>query len=153
MFRLFGINLKPPNLSNTNMSFKFVDDLTSDVMFIANAKTLNKLFESAAMALMSVMFDLKKIKEKKKVIIKAEGNNEEELLYNFLTNLLITFETKQLMMSKFIVKIENSKLEAECFGEETKQELVETQVKGVTYYNFELKKEKNGWACRVVLDI
>ena len=58
-----------------------------------------------------------------------------------------------MFFSRFkVLKIDEKQLEAEIYGEEIKPEKGETVVKAVSYYNFELKKNKK-WKVRVVLDI
>ena len=44
--------------------YKFLDDITSDVMFEAYGKDLKELFENAAEALFSVICKIKKVKPK-----------------------------------------------------------------------------------------
>lgn len=128
--------------------FEYVDDLTSDVMFKAYGKTFNELLENAGLAAMNVMFNTKKLKNVKKVIFEFKGDNEEEKLYNFLTNALITFEIENIMIKE--LKVQGKK--ATAFGEEWKPELIETHVKGVAMYNFKVNKTDKGWNCQVVLD-
>ena len=44
------------------MKYKFVEDLTSDVMYEAYGKDLKELFENAALALLSVICKIDKVK-------------------------------------------------------------------------------------------
>ena len=46
------------------MKYRFIDKLKSDVMFEAYGKNLKGLFENAALALFSVICDIKKVKPK-----------------------------------------------------------------------------------------
>jgi len=135
-------------------NFEFLDIATADMAFAAYGKTKEKMFENAAKALMSVMFkgkiEIKEIKE-----INIEGNDDFCLLQKFLSELLFLYETEHLIFSKFKVRINGNKLNAECSGEKydkKKHEFI-IDVKAITYHKMEIKKEKNLWKCVVVVDV
>ncbi|MAG19945.1 archease [archaeon] len=135
------------------MKFKFIEDLTSDVMFEAYGKNEKELFENSALALFNVICRVKKVKNKKKVKIKVKGEDLKDLMFNWLQELIALVDVKEMFFSKFkILKISENKLEAEVYGEEIKPENGETVVKAISYYKFELEKKKN-WKVRVVMDI
>ena len=59
-----------------------------------------------------------------------------------------------MFFSKFnITKLEKDRLEAEISGEDMTPKKGETVVKAVTYFNYELEKDKKGYKATVVLDI
>jgi len=135
------------------MKFKFIEDLTSDVMFEAYGKNEKELFENSALALFNVICKVKKVKNKKKVKIKVKGDDLKDLMFNWLQELIALVDIKEMFFSKFkVLKISENKLEAEVYGEEIKPENGETVVKAISYYKFELEKDKN-WKVRVVMDI
>ena len=135
------------------MKFKFIEDLTSDVMFEAYGKNEKELFENAGLALFSVICQVNKVKSVKKVKVKVKGDDLKDLMINWLQELISLVDIKNMFFSRFkILKIDEKQLEAEIYGEEIKPEKGETVVKAVSYYNFELKKNKK-WKVRVVLDI
>ncbi|PIO00491.1 hypothetical protein COT72_02185 [archaeon CG10_big_fil_rev_8_21_14_0_10_43_11] len=135
------------------MSYKYVDDLTSDVMFRVTAKKKEALFEDAALGMVNIMYDTKKVSRQKKYRIKTQGSDIEEQLYNFLTQVLITFETKQVMLKDFHVTIRGKNVNATAHGMKTNTNLIQTHVKGVTYYNYSVSQKKNAWVANVVVDI
>ncbi len=138
------------------MKFEFVDDLTSDVMFKAYGNTLGELIENSGFALFSVMCDIKKVKLEKSVVIEISGENEEDLIYNWLSELLTQQELENMFFSKFeVLKLEKNKeykLRVKVFGQEIKNELILTVVKAVTYHKFSVEK-KDKWIATVVLDV
>ena len=144
--------------------YKFIDH-TADVMFEAYGKTLNKIFENAALATFEVQCNLRKIERKIKKKIKLKNDDIANLLFDFLEELIYLKDARYLLFGKFRVKI-NKKLfgkpsskiyilEAEIEGEKInpKKHELKTDVKAITLHKFELKKVKNGWKCRVLLDI
>ncbi|MCD6522832.1 MAG: archease [Candidatus Diapherotrites archaeon] len=136
------------------MAYEYLDEITSDVMFRATAPTLKELFEDCAKAMMSVMYNLNKVEEKKKIRIEIAAENEKELLYKWLSELLAQFEINEMLFSKFNVsEIDNKHLRAEVFGDDVKPELIQTLVKGVTMYRFDLKRKDGKWIATVVVDI
>lgn len=135
--------------------FRFIDDLTSDVMFEARGKTLNEIFESAAMALFSVITQLNRVRHKKSVMVNVRGLDLEDLMFNWLQELITLVDTEEMFFSKFEVSVDENKktLQAKCYGEEAKANKSGTVVKAVTYYKFRFEKTKNGYLANVSLDI
>jgi len=136
--------------------FEFIEDLKSDVMFKAYGKSLEELFANAALGLFSVICQIDKIGHRKIKLVKVKGDNLEDLMFNWLQELIGIAETDNLFLSKFeILKVgeDGTHLEARCYGEEMTPEKGGTVVKGVTYYKYELKKTKDEYSVRVSLDI
>lgn len=139
------------------MRYKFLDDLTSDVMFEAYGKTLEEVLENAALAMFSVVCNTKRVRPLKSMNVEVSSQDEKSLLYDWLSKLLTDSEIEGLFLSKFnIHKIERDgdlHLYATASGEDVSPEKGETVVKGVTYYGFELEKTKSGYRAQVALDI
>lgn len=141
-----------PNFSF--MKYKYVKDLTSDVMFEAYGKNLKELFANSALAMFEMICKIKKVKAEEKIRVEVEGDDLKELMHNWLQELIALVDTKEMFFSKFVIKkIDEKKLVAECYGEEIKPELGETVVKALTYYGFDVRKEKGKYVARVSLDI
>ncbi|MEM5785443.1 MAG: archease [Candidatus Aenigmatarchaeota archaeon] len=139
------------------MSIKFLENIaTADIAFEIKEKTLVKLFKSAAFALEESMVDTKTVSPKIKKEFTIETDKLDYLLYNFLSKLIYYKDAEGLVFSKVNLKISKKyKLHAKLKGEKidiNKHEL-RSDVKAVTFHMFEIKKEKNFWYCRVILDI
>lgn len=136
------------------MKYKFVDDLTSDVLFEAYGKDLKGLFENAAFALFSVMCQIEKVKPELKKDVEVGGEDVKDLMFNWLQKLISLVDTEEMFFSKFeITEIDGKRLKAECFGEGITREKGGTHVKAVTYYKFNLEKTDRGYKVTVSLDI
>jgi SHS2 domain-containing protein len=137
--------------------FEFIEGLTSDVMFRAYGKTLEELLENAALAMFSVTCDVENVKPKKFVKIVVEGEDEEDLTYNWLSELLTVHEIENMFFSKFDVEVEKNekgyRALGKAYGETIETKNILTVVKAVTYHEFSVKKEKDRWVATVVLDI
>lgn len=135
-------------------NYRFLKDLTSDVMFEAYGNTLAEVFENSAKALFDIICQRDKIKREKTNEITAEGENEEDLLFNFLQALIASVDIDEMFYNEFRVKeVTKSYVSCECFGEDISPEKGETVVKAVTYYNFSLEKKEDGYKATVVVDI
>ncbi|MBI2508080.1 archease [Candidatus Woesearchaeota archaeon] len=139
------------------MKYKFLEH-TADVMFEAYGRDLDEVFANAALAVFEVQCDLKKVGSEIKNKIKLKNENAEDLLLAFLEELVYLKDAKYLLFSKFKVAVKKRngfELEAVAFGEKINPEKhgLKTDVKAITLHEFFLKKIKNGWKCRVLLDI
>jgi len=139
------------------MKYEILDDITSDVMFRSYGKNFEELIENSAEALFSIICDIKEVKDKEVLMVEVEGENEKELIHNWLSKLLTVIDTENMFFSKFKVleldKNNEIKIRVECYGEEIRQELIFTVVKAVTYYRYSVDKVDEGWVASVVLDI
>ena len=143
------------------MSYRFVDDLSvADTAFVAEGKTLEEMFESAALATTNVMVkDLTKIEPVKRRKMTVSDKSIEKLLFNFLQEIIYLKDAELMVFSEYTVKIKdrNGTYSLVCIarGEKIdmeKHELV-VDVKAITYHLFEVKNEGGKWKSRVILDI
>jgi SHS2 domain-containing protein len=136
--------------------YKFVEDLTSDVMFIAEGSDLAELLEQASLALFEVVCQRDNVEPKQSVNIRVEAYAPDELLHEWLSALLTESDANELFFSKFEIQVrEDGKLVAEgkAWGEPYSQEKSGTVVKGVTYYGLKVEKTENGYKAKVACDI
>jgi SHS2 domain-containing protein len=134
--------------------YRFIEAITSDIVFEAYGGNLEELFRNAAEALFSVICKIKKVKSVKRKLVEVRGDNLEKLMINWLQELIAIVDIDELFLSKFkILSISKKKLKAECYGEEIKPELGETVVKAVTYHQYKFERTKEGYKIRVSLDI
>ena len=138
------------------MKYKFLDH-TADIMFEAYGNSLNKLFENAALATEITMVNLRQIKPRIKKEINLENEDLENLLFDFLAELIYLKDAELLLFSKAKIKIEKKekyKLKALLGGEKlTNKHDQKVDVKAVTYHKFEIKKLNNKYVAKVILDI
>ncbi len=142
------------------MPYKFFDDIAiADVAFEATGKTIEQMFESAALAVTNTQVkDLKSVEQKNKKKIRVEADTVEMLLFNFLQELIFLKDAKLLLFNKFDIKIKNGKkyvLDAVAYGEKLnmkKHELL-VDVKAVSLHNFKVEKSKLGWKAEIILDV
>ncbi len=139
--------------------FRFLEDVAiADVAFEAQGKTLEELFATCALATFEVMADTKKVEPKEKIEIELKQDEIDKLLFDWLAELIYLKDAKEMFFGKFDLKIEKKNkyiLSGQVFGEKIdyKKHKVKVDVKAVTLHLFEVKKVRNNWNARVVLDI
>ena len=149
--------------------FRFLDNVAiADTAFEAFGKNESELFANAATALFEEMVDTKKVAAKVKKRIKLKNENLENLLYDFLSELIYVKDIRSVVFGKFNVKIKGSSaaktkksgkniysLDALCKGEKidySKREF-RNDVKAVTMHLFKIEKKGRKMKATVVLDI
>lgn len=117
---------------------------TADAMVEAYGKDLGERFGNAAYAMFDLMTDLKKVEPKGELKITLSGVSRDQLLVDFLEQLLFLHETEDLVFSKFEVKTDGRNLEALVWGEkfDEKKHSKRTVVKAITYHRMEFDDEK-----------
>lgn len=140
------------------MEFEYFDEITSDQLFRAYGSSLPEVFRTAAKAMFGVMYDLEEVKLDTEVHVKAQGTDEERLLYDWLSNLLIEFEVEGIFFADFIVTSIEEKpdegfhLVGKAKGGSKMPEL-RTHVKGVTLHRFSLERVNNQYTATIVVDV
>lgn len=142
------------------MPYKFIEGLTTaDVAFEARGKALNELFESAGMAVFDIMANPNKVEKKIIKKFSIEENNLENLMFKFLDEILFFKDSEALVFNscKVDVNEKNSSfiLAATLNGDsiDYKKQELKVDPKAITMHKFEVKKEKEGYLARVVVDI
>ncbi|ENN95869.1 hypothetical protein J422_05464 [Methanocaldococcus villosus KIN24-T80] len=132
-------------------------ETTADIGVIAKGKSLEEAFREAAKGLYNIMVDIDKVNKSEVVEIEVEGEDLEELLYNFLNELLFYTDTKNIVFSDFDICIrKNNKYYLNCkaYGEKIKREHnIKEEVKAVTYHKMEIKKDSDGYKIRYIVDL
>ena len=142
--------------------YKFLEDIAiADIAYESYGKNLNELFENSALAIFELSAEVKTIEPKKKLTIKLENKKLNNLLYDFLSEILFLKDSKYMVFRNVKVKIiENKKnkiyklkstLEGDAIN--SKKQHLENDIKAITMHMFELKKVKNGYKARIVVDI
>ncbi len=128
---------------------------TADIGIKAYGKNIEEAFENSALGITNIITNTEQVEPTKQIQIKAEAENIQALLYEWLEEIIIKFDTKRLIFSKFKVEIENNKLKATCKGEEfnTEKHIVGTEVKAITYHMMNIEESKKGWEISFVPDI
>jgi SHS2 domain-containing protein len=139
--------------------FEFLEH-TADVYIAAHGATLEKAFESAALAMFEVMTDTEKVGADVEDSVEVEAEDVYALLYSWLEDLLVKFETQNMLYSKFKISSidetsEGFRIKATVWGEKFNAEkhTQKVAVKAVTYHRMEIIKEIDTVTLEFILDI
>ena len=132
---------------------------TADIGIRGFGKTREEAFSEAAKAMLSVMVDLKSVSGKRKVELKEKADSAENLLAEFLNEILFTMDTKEMIFSEAKVKeIREEKgkfhLSAVLLGEKkSKNHRFMTEVKAATYSQLKVAEEEGKWVAQCIVDV
>lgn len=125
------------------MKYKVLEH-TADAMVEVHGKTLDDRFANAAYALFDQMTDITKVKPTGELKIVLEAETREQLLVDFLQELLFVNDAEDLVFSEFEVKTDGRRLDAVVKGEkfDEKKHTKRSVVKGVTYHKLEFNDKE-----------
>lgn len=133
---------------------------TADAYIAAYGRNLAEAFENAAVALFDVMTEVEKIDHQVEDHIEVQAVDECALLYSWLEELIVNFDVKAMLYSKFKVSnidrtSQGFKLKAKIWGEKFNPERHPQKigVKAVTYHRMEIVKKPNRVTLKFVLDV
>ncbi|MGC8767142.1 MAG: archease [Brevinematia bacterium] len=136
-------------------------DHTADVMIEGRGDTLEEAFEGIAIALQSVITDTSRIYEKKKLkeCIDLKSDKWEDWLFEFLNKIIFIKDTEKIVFKDIKVEISERSYGKElCFeikGDKInfKKYEINVDVKGASYSNLEVIKERSYYICRCIVDV
>ena len=129
---------------------------TADLGLRIRADDLDGLFAEAACALFSVIVsNAEAIRPLQGTAFAIEGSEHDELLRDWLAELLYTFHTSRLVFAEFDVEVGGAGLRATARGEpiDPSRHEIDAEVKAVTYHGLKVEREGAGWLAEVIVDI
>ncbi|MFW6121886.1 MAG: archease [Petrotogales bacterium] len=127
---------------------------TADVAIKAYGKTVAKAFENAAIGMFDIITDNSTIDDIGQYDIQIEATDKEQLLVDWLSELLFLSSAKNLVFGNFNVTIKDEHLTARVFGEEfdSSKHRIGTEIKAVTYHMLEVHN-RQPYYVQVLFDI
>jgi SHS2 domain-containing protein len=129
---------------------------TADLGLRARAADRDALFAEMASALFAaVVEDLSAVRPEQRIELEIVGADLDYLLFDWLRELLIRFDTDHLVFSKFEVRIGENGLTGAAWGEplDPARHLLSHEVKAITYHDLRVEREADGWVAEVIVDI
>jgi SHS2 domain-containing protein len=131
-------------------------DHTADVGVKAYGKTLSEAFQNAGKAMFDIITDKSEIENIGQYDIELTADDLEQLLVDWLSELLYLHSANNLVFGFFKVDLDekNKKLKAKVFGEKLNMSKHKpgAEIKAVTYHMLEVKKKKPFYV-QVLFDI
>jgi len=136
---------------------------TADAGLNVRGSTLKEIFEYSALGMCSLIFNPEKISDLTRVKIEAYGENTEDLLFQWLKEILYRINTTGILFSSFRIKkniFSGSKSDkyyicADAYGEllDVERHDVCMEIKAVTRHLFKLERGKQDWKATIIFDI
>jgi SHS2 domain-containing protein len=129
---------------------------TADIGLRIRAPDLDTLLAEAGRALFTVMVDnLAEVRPIEEVCLTVEGDQPDELLRDWLGELLFTFHTRRLVLSQFDVCVGPDGLTGRARGEplDLERHHADVEVKAITWHGLKVEREGDGWLAEVIVDI
>lgn len=129
---------------------------TADIGLRVRAATLNELFAEAAVGLFSVIVaNLDAVRPVQEITFQIEGSQLDDLLFDWLAELLFTLDTRRLLFSRFEVEVRPDGLRAVAHGEpiDRARHELDMEVKAITYHGLKVEPVSDGYQAEVIVDI
>src|SRR5258708_2195438 len=126
---------------------------TADLGLRIIAPDLDTLFAEAAQGLTSmIVANLDQVRLVREMAFRVPGTRRDELLFDWLNELLYAFESEHLLLAKFDVHVGGEGLEATAQGEplDLERHQLEHEVKAITYHRLTVEERDGGWLAEVI---
>ena len=131
-------------------------DHTADLGIETNGTTLSDLFEKTGNALLHLMFRVTHPGITRLINIDLEGNDLEDLMVKWLSEILYLFEGENMIVTKIIIDhLSTGTIKSTFIVSPYNPELHEImrEIKAVTYHQIMVRKKNNIWTARIIFDV
>jgi SHS2 domain-containing protein len=129
---------------------------TADIGFRVRARTLPELFETAALALESIILETEGVEPRREYPLQASGGDRESLLVNWLSEVLYWIDGERIAFRHFRVRELTPDRVSGCgVGEprDPARHAGRLIVKAVTYHLLRVAETPQGWEAEIYLDV
>lgn len=131
-------------------------DHTADVGLRVWAPTLRCLFEAAGRGLVGMLFDAGAARADREMPIEASGEDPEEMLVGWLSEILLAFEVDRFVPARVeVTSMGDSVVAGQLLGEDFDRDRhkVKCGIKAVTYHDLEIAQCGGRYEVRIVFDV
>lgn len=129
---------------------------TADLGIKVWGADLKELFIHSASAMYELIADISSVKPAVSIEVGAEAQDKDELLKNWLSELLYYFHVKDMLFCQFLIKeLDEKKIVSVAKGEkiDTKRHDLKHEIKAVTFHNLKIEEEDGKFATEIIFDI
>jgi SHS2 domain-containing protein len=142
-------------LQDAKVPFEVLEH-TADVGFRAWGRDPGRLFVAAARAMFSIAAELGEVRPRETREIAVEGEDNESLLVNWLSELISLFDAGLFAPCSYeVLEISETRFVCRCQGEprDPAHHPWKLIVKAVTYHQLQVVQRNGRWEATVFLDI
>ena len=140
--------------------FEFSDRYTTaDTGLYIEGDSLDELYLAGAEGMFAIILGrVPRGKSSCDIVFNLDADSIEQLLVDWLSELLFLFDARYLIPVGYDIKVrkvDNHRLTGRVFFREFKrdEEAAEHEIKAVTYYKLDIKKDKNNYQTHLVFDL
>jgi SHS2 domain-containing protein len=114
------------------------------------------LFVNAAFALFDVITETEKIETKERMQLEVEGSDRDDLLVNWLRELLYLYQGSAYLLREFVVQeMKDTVVKAEVSGEKLDPDRheIKQEIAAVAYDQSHMQKTGDQWIAQVILEV
>ena len=129
---------------------------TADLGIRVEADSFPSLLAEAGNALMSVLVsDPESIEPARPVDLVVDGTEPEDLLVDWLAELLWRFSAEHMLFSRFEIGQGRARVVARAWGEpvDEARHRLDTEVKAITYHRLKVEQRADRWLAEVIVDL
>lgn len=134
---------------------------TADVGLRANGATLKELFQNAARGMFVIISCDERHDDvtpgtRRTIQIKKEVDALEELLVDWLSELLYIFNKEKILFKTFKVhELNNDGIKGDAYGERMTPggTAARTEIKAVTFHGLTIQENMRGFSCNIIFDV
>lgn len=131
---------------------------TADGFVEVEGETLEDMLKTSAIAMFSLMVNISDVEKRVKRDISVSGSDVEDILMNFIKELIFLYSTNGELYSDFEIKIEEGdeiSVNAICYGEpiDRVKHNLSGEVKMLTYHRFNVEKKDGGLRATMLFDM
>ncbi len=131
--------------------FEFLDH-TADIKLQIHGKALPEIFKHTALAVSYYLTGGKKVRPRLITQISVAGQDQEEMLYAFVDELIYLLDAEKFLVAKADVIIEGKTLYAIVYGDAAERYEIK-HIKAATYAEMSIRQDLRGWNATIVLDV
>ena len=118
--------------------------------------TMKQAFENGALGMTAVITNPQTVQQQEWVDVRCSAPDDELLFVDWLNALVYEMATRNMLFSRFEVKINAQELHGKAWGErvDIQRHQPAVEVKGATYTALCVKQDENGnWVAQCVVDV
>ena len=117
--------------------------------------TLAQAFEQAALAMIGIITHPSLVRPDQMVEIHCQGEDRELLLVDWLNALIYQMATRHMLFNRFQVDLSGEHLHARAWGEPIDRDRHQpaVEIKGATYTELAVYRERGLWTVQCVVDV
>ena len=129
---------------------------TSDLGIRVWGADLKELFINSACAMYDLIVDIKAVDPVVQIEIETKADDRDQLLRNWLSELLYYFNTKELIFKDFkITHLDDYNIKSIANGEkiDKARHNIMHEIKAITFHDLDIKREDNRFITDIIFDI